>query len=502
MDKSDYYVMGIDLGTQSARVGIFDNHGRYISGASKEYDTIFPEVGWAEQNPNDWWEALKYVLSEIAKEVEVSMVKGIVACATSSTVVAVNEKGEALMNALMWMDIRSKSQAARINSQKHKILKLCGGEVSAEWMVPKALWIKEEKNEIYKQSFKIIEQLDWLNYKLTGKWAASVCNTTCKWNLGPDKKWDMDYLNSVGLEDITDKWPQDIKIVGELIGSLTSRAAFELGLNEDTLVFEGAIDAYVSVFGMGIAEKGKLSLTMGTSFVHLTFEDKELHSDALWGPYKDVLMEGYWVLEAGQISGASVIEWFKKEFVGDYRGRKNVFNYMADKGAEIPPGSEGVIALDFFQGNRTPYKDALAKGVFYGLNLKHTKWHIYRSILEATAFGNLNNINEIEKSGSEISEIVVGGGATRHNLWPQIIADVCNRPIKIPENSASGILGCAIIALKGIGEYDGFCQACSDVVKIKKIIYPNNDNYKIYRKIFDKYLYLYENLKDLMHDGT
>src|SRR5665647_471962 len=150
MDKMDSYVMGIDLGSQSIRVGIFDNRGRHIDGASKEYETIFPEVGWAEQNPDNWWDALKHILSNITKNIDVSRIKGIAACATSSTVIAVDEKGEPLTNALMWMDIRSKSQAARINSQKHEILKLCGGEVSAEWMVPKALWIKEERNEIYK----------------------------------------------------------------------------------------------------------------------------------------------------------------------------------------------------------------------------------------------------------------------------------------------------------------------------------------------------------------
>lgn len=501
MGNSDFYIMGIDLGSQSVRVGIFDNKGRYIISDSKKYDTIIPVIGWAEQVPDQWWRSLKDVLFSITKKIEAYKIKGIVACATSTTAVVVDEKCKPLMNAIMWMDTRCKKQAAIINSQNHEILKLCGGKVSVEWMVPKALWIKEERNEVYKKAFRIVDQLDWLNYKLTGRWVASLCNTTCKWNLNLEKKWDISFLSSIGLADIVDKWPSEIKAVGSLIGNLDPKASKELGLKEDTLVFEGGIDAYACILGMGIAEKGKLSLTTGTSFVHLILEDKPSYSNALWGPYKDALIEGYWVLEAGQIAGASIIEWFKKEFVGDYHGNKNVFDYIADKGAEILPGSEGIIALDFFQGNRTPYKDFLAKGVFYGLNLKHTKWHIYRSILEATAFGNLNNINEIEKAGCKISDIVISGGIINHDLWPQIISDVCDRPMKVPEINSPGILGCAVIALRGLGEYDSFHSACNDVVKIGKVIYPNKDNRKVYKEIFSKYLYLYNVLKDLMHDN-
>lgn len=498
MDSTDYQVMGIDFGTQSVRVGIYDRKGKYIAGGDQNYSISFPKVGWAEQDPNEWWTALKNLLKRVLDGIEVKKIKGIAVCGTSSTVVPVDQSGDPMMNAIMWMDTRNSGQVKRINDQKHEILKLCGGEVSSEWMVPKALWIKEEMNEMYKDSFKIVEQIDWINYKLTGKWTASICNTTCKWNLGLDKKWDMGFFNSIGLEDIIEKWPEDIKDVGEEVGLLTHNAAKELGLNEGTAVFEGAIDAYVCMLGMGVGETKKLSLTMGTSFVQLAFIDKPTFSGSLWGPYQDVLIKDYAVLEAGQLSCASLIEWFIKEFIGNYDKNENIYTYLVEKGRKIEPGSEGIVALDFFQGSRTPYKDSLAKGQLYGLTLKHTKWHIYRALLEATAFGNLNNIKEMESAGCRIDEIVACGGGTKNSLWLQIIADVCNRQIKVPKSLTPGILGCAIVALKGLNEYKTFSSACDEIVEMDKIIYPNEKNNKIYEQIFDEYIYLYEKLKDLM----
>lgn len=499
MNKNNLLVMGVDFGTQSVRVGIYNCFGKLIISESNGYNTIFPEIGWAEQDPNEWWSAFKNLLSKIIKKVESKNIKGLVICGTSSTVLAVDESGIPLMNAILWMDTRSKTYAEKINKKQHPILKLCGGEVSPEWMVPKSLWIKEEKNNLYEKAFKIVEQIDWINFKLTGKWAASVCNTTCKWNLNLNKKFDLDFLNSIDLNDILNKWPNNIKNVGEPIGNISHQASLELGLNQEIIVFEGGIDAYIGMFGMGVGEKHKLSLTMGTSFVQLAFVDKHTYSKSLWGPYKDVLIDGYWVLEGGQISGASLIEWFKDELAGNCSENINIFDFIADKGTKIQPGCNGVIALDFFQGNRTPYKDPFAKGIFYGLTLKHNKWHMYRALLEATAFGNLNNIIELELAGCKIDEILVSGGAIKHNLWPQIVADVCDKQIKVPKNLNPGILGCAIVALKSLGYYDTYQNACEEIVKIEKIISPNKENNKVYQHIFKKYLYLYERLKELMH---
>jgi FGGY-family pentulose kinase len=499
-EKRKSYVIGIDAGTQGLRTGIIDSQGNIIAMHEKSYTTYFPEVGHAEQNPNDWWEALQITLGECLKDVSPEIKNNILACsicATSSTVLSVDREGTPLGKALLWMDSRAKKEAEAINRGQHEVLQYCGGEVSVEWMIPKVLWFKNNSPSIYEKTFKFVEQLDWLNYKLTGSWVSSICNTTCKWQYIEDRGgWNESYFQSIGLEDYKDKLVCEVLKLGDLVGIIHKDLAKKLGLPKPIPIVQGGIDAHIAMLGMGVVKPGKMALIMGTSFVHLVFSKLPVFQKGIWGPYNKAILPEYWLLEGGQITAGSITTWFKDAFKIQ---EKNPYQMLAEEASSIPVGSEDVIVLDFFQGNRTPYKDPDAKGVIYGLNLKHTRGHMYRAVLESIAYGTRNIIDNFQMLGNALDSLVVCGGVTKNKLWLQIIADITGKVIILNKNTEAGILGCGLVAGVGMKLFKDYEEAAADMIQEEERIYPNKKHYHTYSSIYDKYLALYHSLQPIMH---
>lgn len=499
MQHKSYYI-GIDMGTQGARCGIVDDNGEVVAAAEEKYDIYFPKPGYATQKPDDWKRCLYTAISRcsamVGRDVLLN-VKGISVCATSSTVVAVDEEGNALCDAILWMDTRAKLETEKINSQEPSVLKHCGNEVSVEWLVPKTLWIKDNTPEIYKKAYAVVEQLDYVNYMLTGRWAASICQATCKGNYVENEGgFNSEYFKSIGLNDYKEKLNTTVLKLGEKIGQLKSELADKYKLPHGIPVYQGGIDAHIAMLGLGVCSPGDMGIIMGTSFVHLVLSDKAVYSNGIWGPYKDAVIPGLYCLEGGQVSAGSITKWFLNEFgvIGE-----NPYMTMANEAEKSPVGSKGVITLDFFQGNRTPYKDPNAKGVFYGLTLNHTRADIYRSILEGIAFGTKNIIDSMASKLVDINNIIVCGGVTKNPLWMQIISDVTGMKITMTKNSADGgILGCAIVSAVGSGRYIDFKQAVESMVIKKDCIYPNEELHSAYDENYKKYLNLYKALKNTM----
>ncbi|MBP3041594.1 hypothetical protein J9303_19315 [Bacillaceae bacterium Marseille-Q3522] len=497
MTNTDKLFLGVDFGTQGVRVGVVNELGSILQVKEVKYPIHFPHPGWATQNSDDWWkgfkEALSFCMEHLTIE-EKQLVKAIALCATSSTMLPVDKDGNALKEAMMWMDIRSKEHAKTINSVKHPVLDFCGGEVSPEWLIPKLHWFKEHERDIYNHAYKIVEQLDFINYKLTGRWVASKCNAVCKWNYIDGRGFNDQYMAQIGLEDYKDKIITDIVPIGSLIGYLTDEVAEELGL-QSIPVIEGGIDAHIGMIGMGVVTPGKMATIMGTSFVQLLFTDAYVPVSGIWGPYNGAMIEGLTLLEGGQISAGSIIKWYKSTF--GLNGPE-AYKIMLEEAKNIPIGAGGVRALDFFQGNRTPYKDNFATGAFYGLTLNHTRAHIHRAIMEAVAFGTKNIINNYEKNGIPVNKIVGCGGVTNDLLWMKIIADVTGKEIIVNENTNYGtILGCALLCANTTNCYATLEEAAKHMTHEKETIYPDKNATKLYAKPYREYLDLYLALKQI-----
>lgn len=497
--KSPYYI-GIDFGTQGVRTGVIDSVGNILSQCEQFYTTYYPNLGWAEQKPIEWWSAFKNALQRTLMDLDESEKKKIAACsvcATSSTVIPVDMNGNPLRDAILWMDSRAIIEMNTINNTGHPILKYCGGEVSVEWLVPKALWLKNNERSLYDQSYKIVEQLDWANYKISGEWTASICNATCKWNyVDVEDGWNEDYFRAIGFEDYKSKLILDVKKVGEPIAKVRAEFAEEFGLPENIILVQGGIDAHIGMLGLGVSKEEKTGIIMGTSFVHLALSREPVFQKGIWGPYHNAVVPGYWLLEGGQVSAGSLLKWAKEMFSVT---TETPYDLMTEEASKICIGSEGLVVLDYFQGNRTPYKDPNSKGVIYGLSLKHTRAHIFRAILESVAFGTRNIIDNFISQGCKIDSLIVCGGVVKSPLWLRIIADVTCKPIIITKNLQAGILGCCIAAAVGVKTYTELDQAAENMVKENYRVEPSIENNKLYEKSYNTYLEIYQSLKQVMH---
>ncbi|MDA8234073.1 MAG: FGGY-family carbohydrate kinase [Clostridia bacterium] len=494
-------ILGVDFGTQGVRTAIFKPDGRCLKMAFASYDTYYPHPGWAEQQPQEWWEAFTKALANCLDKVDSTQIAGMTVCGTASTVVAMARDGNPLMPAILWMDTRAASEAEKINSTRHKILKYSGGQDSVEWMLPKTLWIKENKPEVYHQTYQIMEQLDWINYRLTNQLVSSKCTVTCKWNYADvEDGWSDEFMKEIGLGDFREKIPVKVLPIGEKVGTMTAETAAQLGLPPGIMVYQGGIDAHIGMLGLGVVSPGQMGVIMGTSFVHLALTEQPIYHQGLWGPYPSAVIEGLWLLEGGQVSAGSLTRWFKDQLAGDLQYiDPDPYQILADQAKDIPPGAEGLMVLDTWQGNRTPYRDPLTKGAILGLTLSHTRAHLYRAILEGVAFGTRNILEAFKEADCPVKEMVACGGVLKNPVWLQIIADVTGVPIRRTTFSEAGVLGCAIAAAAGMKYYNGLAEATQTMVDYSENVLPNPDNALIYDFYFKSYKQTYEVLAPEMH---
>ena len=487
------YILGFDGGTVGVRAGIYDMSGNELAFASTEYPTYHPQSGWAEQAPKDWWDCLAVSIKAAIKSAGISKdeIAAISYDVTCCSVLLCMNDGTPLRNSLIWMDVRAYEEAAFISSTGNQALKFNGyGNVSAEWMPCKALWLKKNEPDNYARADKLCEYADWITYKLTGQWTANMSNISCRWYYDSrNGGFPKDFYDQIGLSDALEKFPQKINHLGDVLGKIKKEAAEHLGLSEDTIVGQGGVDAWIGVLGLGVVNTGKIALITGSSHLIVGLTEKyEYTREGVFGPYPDTIIKGLGLVEGGQTSSGSIISWFKKNFCKDLDAMpEGAYAILNREAAALPPGSDGLLVLDWWQGNRTPYTDMELRGMIYGLSLIHTQAHLFRAVMEGVAYGTENVFASFRRAGYPVDEIYMGGGTTNSDLFMQIHADVSNVVIHVPENPQSPTLGSALLAAIAAGFYSTIEEAAAAMVRYSKSIHPNPENHEKYKKIFAQY---------------
>lgn len=489
------YVLGIDGGTESLRVYVFDTEGRPRGMHAHPYPTTFPHPGSAEQDPDTWWLALGVAVKGALAAAEITPrdVAAIGIDTTSCSVVALDSEDRPMRPAMIWMDVRAAREAADVVSTGDPGLRINGGgagPVSAEWMIPKALWLKRYQRDLYDRAVRLCEYQDYLNLRLTGRYVGSLCNMSIRWHYQTQHGgWPVSLLRALDLTDLLEKWPGEVLAPGEVVGGLTRSAAEHLGLMPDTPVVQGGADAFIGMIGLGVTQPGELALITGSSHLQLGVADRVVHKAGVWGTYMDAVYPGKPILEGGQTSTGSVIAWFKRHFAPHVS-----YEELNAAAAALPPGAEGLLACDHFQGNRTPYTDALARGAITGLTLKHTPAHVYRALIEAVCFGTRLIVDTF---GADLAprRVVAAGGATNASLWLQIHADTLGVPIELTEVSDALALGAAILAACGVGRFTSIEDGVAAMVRMKRTILPDAAAAQAYGPIYARYQAAYAALK-------
>ena len=503
------YLLGIDYGTGGVRVGIFDREGSPSIFHAVEFGTSYPRAAWAEQDPDTWWSSLVTATRAALDKSGVSadQIAGIGVDTTAATVLAVGADDRPIRPAIMWMVVRAAAQARRAEQTGDAALKVCGyGSVSAEWGLPKALWLKEKEPDTFNNAARIVEAADWLIHRLTGEWTGSINILSAKYFYDRDAGgYPTSLYEAAGGADLLDKLPQNVLDLGVVAGTLRRDAADELGLRAGTPVAEGGIDAYMGALGLGLVEPGKMAFITGSSHVMIGQTAEPIHGQGFWGTYTDAMIPGQYTIEAGQVSTGSVVAWFKNNFGGAavaeaQRRGVDPYEVLTEMALEIPPGSDGLVVLDYFQGNRSPYTDSQARGVITGLTLAHGPGHLFRAIIEGICYGSEHIFRTFSGHGYTPTEILVSGGPAKSDLWMQLHADVSNVPITLTEVTEGPVLGSAILAAAGAEVYPSVTEAARNMVTVARTIEPDPARHEEYRFYVDRYIETYPLLKDVIHD--
>ena len=498
---SEKYVLGIDGGTGGIRAGLFAvATGEPIAFADTPYDTSYPKPGHAEQSPSDWWNGLGASSRKVLREsgIDPRDVAGVCVDTTCCTVVALDADANALRPAILWMDMRASDQTKQVLATRDPALSVNGdgaGPVSAEWMIPKALWLAQCEPETFRDAAMICEYQDYVNVKLTGRYCGSANNVAVRWHFVDGRGPPTSLLKSLNIPELLEKWPKDIVGLGDVVGALTRDAATHLGLPAGVPVAQGGADAFVAMVGLGTIEPGQLALITGSSHLHLGVTDRRFHGRGIWGTYSCALVGGHDVVEGGQTSTGSVVNWFKT-LCGGGDGFYDEVNAAA---AEVPPGCEGLVVQEHLQGNRTPHTDPLSRGVVSGLTLRHGRAHVFSAILEGISFGTRLIFDAMEANGYKPSEVVVAGGATRSDLWLQIHADVANVPFKRTKCADAPALGAAILAAVCAGCYATVADAARAMVHMEGVVHPRPEVHAQYARAYAAYKATYPALRRVIH---
>jgi FGGY-family pentulose kinase len=494
------FVIGVDAGTEGLRAGIFDLAGSPVAFAATPYPTRFPQPSWAEQDPEDWWQALGASVRKALAEARLapSDIAAIAVDTTCCSVVALDAAGRPLRPALIWMDVRAAAQADRVAASGDPALAINAdgrGPVSAEWMIPKALWIKENEPEVFAGAAHVCEFQDYLNFRLTRRMVASLNNVSVRWHYnGRGEGYADGLLRRLGAEALLEKWPREVVPLGGVFGTLTGEAAAHLGLPPGLPVAQGGADAFIGVIGLGVVDPGRLTLITGSSHLQIGLSAAPFHGAGIWGTYPDAVVPGLHVVEGGQTSTGSVVAWLRK-LMGDATG----YEELNRAAAALPPGSEGLVVLEHFQGNRTPYTDPNSRGVISGLTLKHGPAHLFRAVIEGVSFGTALILEAMRGAGYAPADMTICGGATRSELWLQIHADVANLPLVLTRVPDAPCLGAAILAAVGAGIHRDIPSAARAMVQVARRIEPDPQRHAAYRPFYEAYKETYAALAPTLH---
>jgi len=532
MGIKNKYLIGCDVGTGSVRAGVFDIQGKMISKYSNDIKIWRPKSDFVEQSSEDIWRACcQSVAKAIEKaDVDCELISGIGFDATCSLVVldkndhpiSVSPTSSDEQNIIVWMDHRAKHEANQINKTQHRVLKYVGGTISPEMQTPKLLWLKKNKPESWRRADKFLDLADFMVYKATGIDIRSICTTTCKWTYlghedpvsdGSVGRWDSSFFEKIGLNEfVEEKFARigtQVQPVGEPVGNgLTEKAATEMGLKEGTPVGVAIIDAHaggLGLLGMQLSDnkqdfqelEDRLALIGGTSSCHMAVSEDPRFIEGVWGPYYSGMIPGMWLNEGGQSATGALIDHIifsskqsdKLQKVANDEN-KTVYQVLNERLKKLAAKknlktigelTKDVHVLPYFHGNRSPRANASLVGSIFGLKLSSTIDDLallYLATIQAVAYGTRHIIEELNKQGYSICEIMATGGGTKNALFLQEHSDICDCKISLPAEQDAVLLGSAILGAVASGEYPTVYEAMKNMDKQGKVIKPKSSEIK------------------------
>ena len=513
-------VLGIDVGTGSARAGLFTRTGTLVGQASVPTETWTPRPGHVQQSSRDIWDAVCAATRAALRNVgDGHRVRGIGVDATCSLVVldpdgapvSVDVDGASEQDVIVWMDHRAGAEADRINATGHPVLRYVGGRISLEMETPKLLWLKRHRPEAWRAAGHFLDLPDFLTWRATGSPSRSLCSTVCKWTyLGHEGRWDEGYFRAIGLGDLADEGfrriGDDVRPLGGTAGLLTEEAAAAMGLAPGIPVGVSAIDAHAGGLGVIGAPLGeddallrRVALVGGTSSCHMAVSPEPVFVPGVWGPYASAMIPGLWLNEGGQSATGALIDHVILTHAAHpalaseaAEGGRTVYEVLNGRVAaleaaerpEPPPAlTAGLHVLPDHHGNRSPRADATLRGMVSGLTLQagaDDLARLYLATIQAVAYGTRHIIEAMNAAGYRIDTIMACGGGTRNPLFLREHAAATGCRIVLPREADAVLLGAAMLGAVAGGVHPALPDAMAAMSHAGTIIAPPDDATRAY----------------------
>ncbi|MFT9078535.1 xylulokinase [Ethanoligenens sp.] len=492
------YLLGIDVGTSGTKSVLFNEHGAVLASATREYPLYQPCNGWAEQDPDDWWDAsvetVRSVLQTAA--IQPADIAGVGISGQMHGLVLLDGKGNVLRKAILWCDQRTAAQCEEITwlVGRARLIEITANPALTGFTAGKILWVRENEPAIYEKCCHILLPKDYIRYKLTGEFATDVSDASGMQLLDvPGRKWADEVLEKLEIER---SLLCRVYESAEVTGTVHRQAAEVTGLAFGTPVVGGAGDNAAAAVGTGVVRDGRAFTTIGTSGV-VYAHSSGVRIDAKGRVHTFCsAVPGEWHVMGVTLAAGLSMSWFRDNFCAEERGRaesegRNVYDVMDEEAAKVSPGCDRLLYLPYLMGERTPHLDPDCRGVFFGLSAMHTRAHLIRAVMEGVSFSLLDCMDILSQMGLDITEMRVTGGGGTSALWRQILCDMFGCPVCTVRSRQGPALGAALLAGVGTGIFSSVPQACDTVVACDKKEQPNYERGDFYAGYHVLYQQLY-----------
>ncbi len=488
------YTIGIDLGTSAVKLLLVDGNGKIIDSVSKEYPLSFPHPGWAEQSPEDWWNAVLTGITELLDVHDASQVIGIGCGGQMHGLVALDADDNVIRPAILWNDGRTAAETEWLNTHigKERLSKLTANIAFAGFTAPKLLWMKRHEPVNFAGIDKIMLPKDYINYRLTGVHSCDYSDASGMLLLDVEHKcWSEEMLDICG---VTEEQMPRLYESYEATGTVKPDVANRLGIPAETIVVAGAGDNAAAAVGTGTVGDGACNISLGTSGTIFISSDK-FGVDPNNALHAFAHADGHYHLMGCMLSAASCNKWFCDEILktADYAGEQTPIT-------DDRLGRNHVFFLPYLMGERSPINDTDARGTFTGLSMDSTRADMIQAVLEGVAFALRDSFEVAGSLGLDIRRSKLCGGGARSPLWRKMLANILNIPLDIPQTEEGPGYGGAMLAMVGCGLY-GSVQECADaLVSIKEMVMPDTEIAARYEEQYQKYSILYPALRETFHN--
>jgi xylulokinase len=479
------FLLGIDIGTTSTKAILIDASGSLLAEAARPASLHTPQAGWAEEDPLEWWRNLCAIIPECLEKAgaAASQVHAVGVSGMVPTTILVDRDGRPLRRSIQQNDARSHAEIAyfKAHADQEEVFRRTGSAITQQSIGPKLLWIARHEPELFARAAWVMGSYDYINFRLTGQ-PALERNWALESGLFDleQEAWIDELLRLAGIDR---RRLPPIYNSSQVIGTVSAPAARATGLAEGTPVVAGSADHVASAFSAGIKENGDLLVKLGGAGDILYSLDRLNIDPRLFIDYH--VIPGLYLLNGCMASSGSIIKWFRNNFAPDLD-----YADLDSEASRVPAGSEGLVLLPYFIGEKTPVFDPLARGILFGLTLQHTKAHIYRAILEGISFGFFHHLQVLEERGFGVRRVRVANGGARSQLWRQVTADVIGLPLEEVANHPGSSLGAAFIAGMGTGAFENWSEI-EKYIRIGSTTIPDPNNQEKYRQLFGVYRDLY-----------